>query len=165
MNVIKMMKRKSKQFQHETQLPGILSPPTLRSSLMLSPALQSVSLVLYTFKHVNSYYQHRDERSLYDHSAPLSYHYLYNKWPHFEWFIYFLLHCIVCWEAATVGSPAQMLTVCSASFAQLSLVHAGGWCAMFHPARPVGHVCVFLFFWGQEPTPAANRRTTPFLAS
>lgn len=64
-----MMKQKSKQFQHETQLPGIISPPTLRSSLMLSCALHSVSLVLYNFKHVNSDYQHRDEQSLSEHST------------------------------------------------------------------------------------------------
>lgn len=79
--------------------------------------------------------------------APLSYHYLYNKWPHFVLFISFLLHCIVCWEAATVGS--QMFTVCSASFAQLSLVHAGGWCAMFHPA-PACWMCVFFCFSGDR---------------
>lgn len=66
--------------------------------------------------------------------APLSYHCSYTKSPHFVLFISVLLHCIACWEAATVGSPAQMLTVCSASFAQLSLVHAGGCCATLHPA-------------------------------
>lgn len=51
MNVIKMMKQKSKQFQHEAQQPGTMSPLTLRGSLMLSCALHSLCLVFYHFKH------------------------------------------------------------------------------------------------------------------
>lgn len=72
-----------------------------------------------------------------------------------------LLHCML----GSSSSPDQMLTVCPASFAQLSLVHAGGRCDVFHPARrPVVHV-FFSVFLRTGTTAAAPKRTTPFLAS
>lgn len=56
------------------------------------------------------------------------------------------LHCML----GSSSCPGQMLAVCSASSVQLSLVYAGGRCAVFHPAhRPAVRV-FFLFFWGQE---------------